>query len=558
MAIITARRTRFPLMLITAAALVAGSAVLGSQGRKFYDDDPIAREPETQDASKVQAWTNVLTYDLALNSFATPGSRDRVRAGNVNTIDEVPDSSWFTNRILTRAISREEVIQGPVTQPGPAPGPWTVHRAKPEGVSPGFRVLDAAGVEWFIQFDARGYPAAASGASIVANRIFHALGYFQVEQHIAELDRETLTIGPEATTETPSGKVRRLDWDDLDKLFAKAARQPNGKYRVLAGRRLPGRIIGGFRYAGTRPDDPNDIVPHEHRRELRALKVFGAWTNLVDMKAGNTLDTVISENGRARVRHYLQDTGSTFGTGALGPHQWDEGYEYYYEPDFAWKRLVSFGFYRRPWQTVPYEHHREIGPFEGDAFDPTAWRPRTPTGAFLNARADDTFWAARRVMAFSDELIRAVVTVAQYTDPAAERYLADVLIKRRDAIARTYLNAVNPVIDAALAADGTLTFANAAVDARVAKEPSGGYRAEWGVFDNTTRETQSLGAPTTASAGRMVAPSPLPTTAGAFVHIRISASDPQHPSWAIPVDVYFRRTATGWILVGFERIPDRI
>ena len=63
-------------------------------------------------------------------------------------------------------------------------------------------------------------------------------------------------------------------------------------------RRCPAAPVGGFRYYGTRPDDPNDVVPHEHRRELRALQVFGAWTNLVDMKAGNTLDTVITENGR--------------------------------------------------------------------------------------------------------------------------------------------------------------------------------------------------------------------------------------------------------------------
>ena len=45
--------------------------------------------------------------------------------------------------------------------------------------------------------------------------------------------------------------------------------------------------------------------------------MFGAWTNLVDIKAGNTLDTVITENGRGIVRHYLQDVGSTFCTGAL-------------------------------------------------------------------------------------------------------------------------------------------------------------------------------------------------------------------------------------------------
>ena len=55
---------------------------------------------------------------------------------------------------------------------------------------------------------------------------------------------------------------------------------------------------------------PNDVVTHEHRRELRSLQVFGAWTNLVDMKALNTMDTLITENGRARVRHYLLDAGS--------------------------------------------------------------------------------------------------------------------------------------------------------------------------------------------------------------------------------------------------------
>ena len=95
---------------------------------------------------------------------------------------------------------------------------------------------------------------------------------------------------------------------------------------------LPGKILGGFRYAGTRPDDPNDIVPHEHRRELRALRVFGAWTNLTDLKAGNTLDTLVTENGRTFVKHYLQDVGSTFGM-ANRPHEWDIGWEYFYETE---------------------------------------------------------------------------------------------------------------------------------------------------------------------------------------------------------------------------------
>ena len=86
---------------------------------------------------------------------------------------------------------------------------------------------------------------------------------------------------------------------DLDEVLKRAHQGADGSYRAVAARALPGRVLGGFRYHGTRPDDPNDIVPHEHRRELRALKVFGAWTNLVDMKAGNTLDTLVDDE-RAR------------------------------------------------------------------------------------------------------------------------------------------------------------------------------------------------------------------------------------------------------------------
>ena len=69
-----------------------------------------------------------------------------------------------------------------------------------------------------------------------------------------------------------------------------------------------------------------------------------------------------------------------------------------------------------------------------------------PAAALLRVRADDTLWAALRVMAFTDEHIRAAVKTGQYTDPAAEKLLSDVLIKRRDKIARVYLAKVNPLV----------------------------------------------------------------------------------------------------------------
>jgi hypothetical protein len=309
-----------------------------------------------------------------------------VRARNVNTIDEVPDSSWFTNRILARPLSVDQAARGPLTGTAPATGTWSVVRPKQAGFAPGFTMNDAKGETWFVSFDGKGHPEAATGAILVANKIFWALGYWQVENYLISVRPDQLAIADSATVTPPSGKRRQMRFSDLEDVLRRADRAADGSYRAVAARAVAGRPLGGFRYYGTRSDDPNDIVPHEHRRELRALKVFGAWTNLVDMKAGNTLDALVTANGRGLVRHYLQDVGSTFGTGANGPREYDEGAEHLFEGDLALKRMITFGFFLRPWQTSPYVKNRAIGRFEGTYFEPTEWKPRVATAAFLRAR----------------------------------------------------------------------------------------------------------------------------------------------------------------------------
>ncbi len=541
------------IVLLMIASLASPA---GAQQPKFYDDDPITSEPSTLDASGALDRDIDLMYDLGKNLFALPRNPRLIRARSINTIDEVPDSEWFTNRILARPVSMDELARGPDTCQGPAPGKLKVTRAKRSGVTPGFTVIDSAGETWFVQFDAPGQSEAASGATVVATKIFHALGYFQSENYISYLDPSKLEIDAKAKVDTPSGRVRAMKMDDIKKVLARADKRPDGTYRMLASRGIPGRIIGGFKYAGTRKDDPNDIVPHEHRRELRALKVFGAWTNLVDMKAGNTLDTVLTRNGRGIIRHYLQDVGSTFGTGALAPREWDEGYEYIFEGDKAAKRLYTLGLYLQPWQTIPYAKYRSIGRFEGDYFKPEEWKSRIPTAAALNARADDNFWAARRVMAFSDEMIRAIVKTGQYSDPAAEKHLADVLIKRRDKIGQAYLPAVNPLVNFRLDESGNLTFENAAVGARFATAPRGGYEARWYRFDNPNGTATPIGSTTAPQGMKIQAPAGLPAANGEFVKVEVAAIDPPKTSWTVPVQVYFRRVAAGWKLVGLERMPD--
>jgi hypothetical protein len=520
---------------------------------KFFHDDPILTEPETQNASNADPWSIDLFYDLTLNQFTRPGLPPGSRARNVNTIDEVPDSSWFTNRILAKTLSIKEAERGPLTSAGPAPGQLTVIRAKSEGAAPGFTVRDSAGLTWFLAFDPKSNPEGSSAAAAIAMRIFWALGYYQAEYHIGELSREQLQVGKDAKFLPPSGRIRPMTLKDIEPVLERAARNKNGTYRMLASRLLPGKILGGFKYYGTRPDDPNDVIPHEQRRELRALQVFGAWTNLVDVKALNTMDTLITENGRSTVRHYLLDVGSTFGMGANGPHEWTDGYEHLFDGDKTFKRLVSLGFYLQPWQTVNYEENRSIGRFEGDEFDPLLWKTRVPAAALHHARDDDNFWAARRVMAFSDEMIRALVKTGKYSDPAAEKLLADVLIKRRDRIGRAYFSRINPVVNLSLDPTGVLRFENAAASAGMLKGPLT-YTVSWAVFNNTTGQATPLGGQMKTETGQIAAPKQLPQSSGAYVTAEVRVVDPPHAPWANPVRATFRRSDSGWKLVGLDRM----
>ena len=308
-------------------------------------------------------------------------------------------------------------------------------------------------------------PEGATAAVEIATKFFWAFGYNQVESFLTTFDPKKTAIDPKATVRRPSGKRTRFTQDDVNAILETVARNADGTYRVIAGRLIPGKILGGFLYAGTRPDDPNDLVPHEHRRELRALRVFGAWTNLTDLKAANTLDALVTENGRTIVKHYLQDVGSTFGL-CNDVHEWDLSYEYFYQGDASRKRLFSLGFALSPWQTIPYVEYPSIGKFEGTTSIPAKWRPQTPTTAYMELRDDDAFWAARRVAAFTDELIRAAVHTGQFSDPDAEK-----LSRRRADQAPRHDHALlpdggEPDRQSASRRGGQLTFENAAVDGR--------------------------------------------------------------------------------------------
>ena len=211
--------------------------------------------------------------------------------------------------------------------------------------------------------------------------------------------------------------MRRYDVDRC----SRAARLPNGKYRATASRFADGRPLGYFKYYGTRPDDPNDIHPHEHRRELRGSRVFAAWLNHDDSRGLNSLDMLEGPDGRQvhpalHVRLRI-DHGQRQHVAQV-PRA---GNEYILEWGPALKTLATLGLYVRPWILVDYPDgaRPSVGRFEADFFDPGRGGPsirtrRSTTCAPTMRSGRRDSWRSSR-----DETIRAVVAKARYSDPGA-------------------------------------------------------------------------------------------------------------------------------------------
>lgn len=554
------------LRLVAAIACVAVAAAgvgAGAVGQtapaalRFFPDDPISRDDDTAiDASGIKELELSESYDFLLNTFATKSDRVPIRAVNVNTLDEVPDSSWFTNRIGVRDLPLTEIARGPNKFARLDAIDWVVVLGKsPGGFHPGFVAQHPGdpGQVFQLEVDPVDHPQMATGAELIGTLVYHALGYHVEDVYAIRVDPARIKISEKATIRDASGR-RRFNQRDLDAILRLAARDRDGRVYLSATRFHDGEPVGNFQYHGTRSDDPNDIHQHEHRRELRANRVFAAWLAHDDSRSINTLDLLVAANGRKHIRHYMYDFGAILGSATRFAEPPWGNHETYLDKDASVAALASLGLAIPRYLRVPRaDGPPSAGAVDSTSFDPVRWTPNYPNPAFANMRPDDAFWGARLVSRFSDDAIRTIVDQVRFDDPQAAAHITRVLIERRDAIARIWLNGVNPVVSPHLAADGTLTFANASVAAGAAT-PGKGYTVSWSRFDNGLGKAEGMGAEVQVTRERATAPSGLLADAE-FVMATIRGEHPDHPGWRQPVQVYFRRAAAGWDTVGIVRVP---
>ena len=543
---------------IVATLVARGQA---TPGPRFYPDDPVwVDDDRAFDASGALATATGDIYDFVEHTFLPPVKQTETPAQNVNTLGEVPDSSWFTNRIGRQRLSREDLVRGPDTLTRPDIQDWPIVAGKAEGKQPGYRVQSPDKHLWQIEFDPPANPEMASAAEVIGTAFYHALGYHVVEVYVDDVDPAKIQISPNARMRAaalPKG-VRPFVRADLDAVLARAARRPDGRVRVLASRFADGSPLGSFRYDGQRPDDPNDVFPHEHRRELRANRVFAAWLNHDDSRGLNSLDMLERAGGKSWVKHYMFDFGSIMGSGTVTAQRPRPGNEYIFELKPGLLTALTFGLYFKPWITFRYpDVPPSVGRFEGTRFDPEKWKPEYPNPAFENMRPEDAFWGARLVSRFTPDDIAAIVAKGEYSDPAATAYVTKVLIERQRKILATWLNVVTPLVDPVIGSDGVLHATNAAIEAGVADAPRR-YTAQWFVWDNTTGVRKPIGSVAEVG-GSADLTLPLPVAlasreAGEYIGVSVTGDHAAHAGWrSHPATFSFRRTPRGWETVGIER-----
>jgi hypothetical protein len=415
-------------------------------------------------------------------------------AANVNSLDEVPDSAWFTNRLGVRPIPIEELMLGAcepssfLDPQGAADGTWIIDKGKGNGSSGGFRVNIPGKGKYMFKADAPEQPERPTAASVIGAAAYQAVGFYTSCEQIVYFRPSLLKLTPGLRSRGNFDSEKDFDQPVLDQILAESPKR-GPLVRMQASAWLPGQLIGPFRYEGTRDDDPNDVIPHDDRRELRGGRLLAAWIDHFDAREQNSMDTWIAdakgdpEASPGRVIHYYLDTSDCLGS----EWEWDQisrrlGHSYVLDWGDMGRDFVTLGIPLRPWDRAKHEPGREIfGYFNVSNFEPDAWKNEYPNAAFSRMTELDGAWMARILSRFTPEMVNALARMGQFTDPANTAYLAGVLQGRLAKILDRYLTRLSPIADLRVEGSDRLCGIDLAAQRKVAGVEHVRYSAHWSV-----------------------------------------------------------------------------
>jgi hypothetical protein len=442
------------------------------------DRAPIAMPRPRPDDDRVDV------SDLYLR-YAVVGALDPSRvpeAGDVNALDEVPRSSWFSDDPSSAFPGLDE---------GPPRPPLTALPAPTRSLDDGLAVVDARGARFEIELDPPDRPEMRSASAAIASRLLRAVGYAAADAWAIDLGADDL-VAPRAG---PTAE-RLAAW------LAPARRAADGRLRVSATRWPVGQDLGSTPASEARLDDPNDRVAHRDRRLLRAFQVVTAWLRLPSAGQRHFRDAYVGEPGRGHVAHLVTGLGGALGASRVirpGDVVDDEA------PTDPLEQLGSLGLWRAP--RVPTQLALPaLGEIDERAplGHATPWPPYEPADRALPG---DLYWAAKRVAAVGSRAIERAVAAGRMSDPAAsERLVAILRARQREVVARYYA-AVTPCEPLRLD-EGALVLRDEALRLGLKPEERRRYLVER--LDGE---------------GRALAPEELVTAEGSLVRVEVPRTD---------------------------------
>jgi hypothetical protein len=491
--------------LATAAFAVTALGACAGSDRRFYLRTPLALdtdlrsvnlpcrpEPNEKDPKHISCapkeYVSPVIWDGADNLVFRPLSDAlAVEAGhesaNANSFDEVADSAWFQNRIGKSPMSPEEMKLGAcdpakILDPEEAgDGSWVIDKGKANGSSAGFRVVVPGKGKFMFKSDGA-VPEHASAASVVGAAAYHAVGFYTSCEQVVYFKPSLLKLTPglRVTGNFDAGKP--FDKAALDAILKQKQTRP-GYVRFQASAWLSGRLIGPFRYEGTRADDPNDVVPHQDRRELRGGRLLAAWLDHFDAREQNSMDAWMADKPKeadsspGHVIHYYLDTSDCLGSA----WDWEEitrrlGYSYIVDWEDLPRDFVTLGIPLRPWDRVKRAPgYDQFVYFDVQNFDAEGWKNEYPNPAFSRMTERDGAWMARILARFTPEDVRALAEMAAFADPKQTDYLAYVLEGRLVKILERYLTRLSPIGEVRVEGGDRLCGVDLA-EARALREPA--------------------------------------------------------------------------------------
>ncbi len=450
------------------------------------------------------------------------------RALGVNALDDVPDSTWFTNRV---GLTPDQVHNGPLTVDSPElHKPWTIVSNKSGGTEQGYIIHDARGLKYLIKFDRLGEPELETGSHVVVNRLLWAAGYNVPEDQIAWVRINELLLAKDAMALDSAGNpMHELRREDVYDVLAKVEHEPDGRIRVMASRWLDGKSLGRPPLEGVREGDRNDVIPHQLRRDLRGAFPIFAWVDHIDLVSGNFLDMWVTDPAdpdRHYVKHYALDFGKSLGAMAQIARDPRRGVQYRIDVPQMSFGFVTLGLLPRPWEHHDVPRLRGVSEvFDAATFEPGAWKPDYPFVPFTASDRFDMYWGAKIVARFTPDQIRAAVEAGQFSDPRAVTYLVDTLVARQRKTTDYWFARVNPLDRFAMQLTGELCFDDLGITEAAA--PTARTRYELATYDASgvaLGKVLQLGA---APGGRTcTSPIPLTGHGDGYTIVKITTTRP--------------------------------